>query len=100
GADVAGRKGNPLQATGLGRGDVPSVYSQRLVDESESAPAVLVRAGIELPTGSEPKGFGNGGVDLGGGALVEKSWDRFTASGGAYYVHTSTAASFERAGVH
>lgn len=98
--DVGGKEAYRLQDNDLGLGDVPIVYTQRIVDESESSPAVALRAGVELPAGSEPKGFGNGGIDAGGGVLVEKSWDRFTASGGAYYVSTSTARSFANAGVH
>lgn len=83
----------------LGFGDLPIVLTHRLVDEGSSSPAVAVRAGIELPTGSESKGFGSGGLDWGLGVLAERSWGRWTATGAVDWTKTDDAESFEDAQV-
>lgn len=88
-----------LEGDRLGLGDVPIVWTQRVVTESPSAPAIALRAGIELPTGSEARGFGNGGIDFGGGVLLEKSWGDFTLTGGIDYVVTQRPSSFVGSGV-
>ena len=88
-----------LEETELGFGDLPIALTHRLVDEGASSPAVAVRAGIELPIGSQSKGFGNGGLDWGLGVLAERSWGRWTASGAVDWTKTDDASSFEQAGV-
>jgi hypothetical protein len=82
-----------------GLSDVPIVVTHQFIPESDSSPAFSARAGIELPTGSESKGFGNGALDWGGGLLAEKSFDRWTATAAVDYVFTGTSDSFERAGI-
>lgn len=88
-----------LEPNELGFGDVPVVVTHQLVDESDSAPAVSVRAGVDLPLGSESRGFGNGALDWGGGVLAEKSFGRWTATAAVDYVFTRRASSFVGSGV-
>lgn len=92
-----GREAFRLEGNELGLGDVPIVLTQRIVDESASSPGIALRAGVELPIGAESKGFGNGGIDWGGGACVERTFGRCTLSGGAYYVFVATPDSFDEA---
>lgn len=88
-----------LEGNRLALGDVPIVWTQRVVAEDEGSVGVAVRAGLELPTGSESRGFGNGGFDFGGGVLLEKSLGDFTLTGGADYVFTHRPSSFVGSGV-
>lgn len=97
--DKDGKRVFSLDSSTVELGDIPIVVTGRIVDEGPSTPSVAWRAGIELPTGSQTKGFGNGGIDWGGGFALEHSIDRFTLTGGAYYVSTATPDSFSDADV-
>ncbi len=79
--------------------DTPLVFTERLVDEQGSTPAVALRAGVDLPTGSEARGTGNGGWDWGVGVLAEKSWERWTMTGALDWVDAKRPSSFVSAGV-
>ena len=88
-----------LEGNQVGMGDVPIVLTVSVLDESESTPALALRGGVELPTGSESDGFGNGAVDYGLGFLAERSWGRWTGTGAVDWVDTHSSESFEDAGV-
>lgn len=88
-----------MEGNEVGIGDVPIILTAAIQEESATAPAVAVRAGLELPTGSESSGFGNGGVDFGAGILAERSWGRWTATGAIDWVDVQSSSSFESAGV-
>jgi hypothetical protein len=88
-----------MRGNEIGLGDVPVVLTVSVLDESEATPALAVRAGVELPTGSEPDGFGNGKLDYGIGVLAERSFGRWTATGAVDWIEAGTSRSFERAGV-
>ncbi len=79
--------------------DTPLIFTERLVDEQGSTPAVALRAGVDLPTGSEARGTGNGGWDWGVGVLAEKSWERWTMTGAIDWVDAKRPSSFVSAGV-
>lgn len=79
--------------------DIPIILTQRVLDETESRPAVALRAGIELPVGSESQGFSNGELDYGAGFVVEHSIDRWTWTAGGDYVATGQSSAFRRASV-
>ena len=42
----------------IGFGDVPLVLTRAVRDEDAEGPGVALRVGVELPTGSEDRGFG------------------------------------------
>ena len=88
-----------LENDEVGLGDVPVVLAHQIVDETESVPAVALRLGVDVPVGSESKGFGNGGWDWGGGVIAQKSWGRWTATAGVDYVFTQRPSSFVGTGV-
>lgn len=69
----------------LGLMDVPIFLTSSVRPEDEHGPGVALRFGVELPTGSQSSGFGNGGIDFGGGILLEKSLARWTLTAGADY---------------
>jgi hypothetical protein len=97
--DRGGERAYELADNEVGLGDVPLIVTQRILDEAEHGVGVSLRAGVELPTGSESKGFGNGGIDWGGGVLAESTLGRFTLTGGAYHVITASSDGFDRAGI-
>lgn len=88
-----------LEGNQFGMGDVPIVLTVSVLEESETRPALAVRGGIELPTGSESDGFGNGKVDYGLGFLGERSFGRWTATGAVDWVDVQSSESFEEANV-
>ncbi|MFN0007518.1 MAG: DUF3187 family protein [Planctomycetota bacterium] len=88
-----------LEGNQVGMGDVPIVLTVSVLEESETRPALAVRGGIELPTGSDSDGFGNGKVDYGIGFLGERSFGRWTATGAIDWVDVQSSESFEEAGV-
>jgi len=89
-----------LEEDQVGIGDVPVFFTTRLRAEDESGPALAWRFGIELPTGSEGRGFGNGAIDLGLGLLFERSRGRFTATGGIDYRVPGQSTLFREAAGH
>jgi hypothetical protein len=97
--DADGQRVYEMQDDEIALGDIPIVVTQRILDEHEDGVALALRAGLELPTGSESDGFGNGGIDWGGGLLAESSAGRITLTGAAYYVVTADPSAFEDAGV-
>jgi hypothetical protein len=86
-----------LDGNEVGFGDLPIVLTHALVDESASHPGVSIRAGVELPTGSEEKGFGNGKLDYGGGLLAEKAFGRWNTTAAVDYVVAGSSHTFEQA---
>jgi uncharacterized protein DUF3187 len=97
--DQNGQRAYELEPYTVAIGDIPIVVTQRVADEKDAGVGLALRAGIELPVGSESKGFGNGGIDWGGGLLAERSIERVTLTGAAYYVVTASSSAFDRAGV-
>jgi hypothetical protein len=68
---------------GLGLQDIPVLLTWAVRREDEGGPGVALRAGLELPTGSQSRGLGNGALDIGAGVLAERSLGRWTIIGGA-----------------
>lgn len=97
--DKDGQRAFDLEPNELELGDVPIVFTQSLLREAADGVSLDLRAGVELPSGSQASGFGNGGIDWGGGVIAEKSINRFTLGGGAYFVDAATADSFARADI-
>jgi len=79
--------------------DVPVIVTHRVLAEDDGTPGVALRAGVELPTGSESAGAGNGGLDWGAGVVIEKNWPRWSITGGVDLVIPSTPDSFAGSGV-
>lgn len=88
-----------LEEDRLGFGDVPLIVNTQLRSEDADGPAVALRVGAELPLGSDERGFGNGGVDFGLGAIAEKSWERWSLFGGVNWIVPHEPGSFEDAGI-
>ncbi|MFM7298614.1 MAG: DUF3187 family protein [Planctomycetota bacterium] len=59
----------------------------------------LVRGTVELPTGSESDGFGNGAVDFGLGWNAELDLGRSTLFACASWAHPGASSAMERAGI-
>jgi hypothetical protein len=94
-----GKLAYQLDGNELGFGDLPVVLTHAFVEETADTPTIAGRVGVEIPTGSESKGFGNGELDYGGGVLAEKSFGRWTTTAAVDYVVTGTSHTFETAGV-
>jgi hypothetical protein len=83
----------------VGLGDIPIIYTHQILDEDGNTPALAVRVGVELPTGSESAGFGNGKLDVGGGVLAQRTLGRWTLTGAVDYVYPGSSSAFAAAGV-
>jgi len=79
--------------------DTPLVITERIVDEQADVPAVALRAGVDLPTGSEASGTGNGGWDWGLGLMAEKTLGRWSFTGAVDWVDAKRPSSFVGSGV-
>ncbi len=88
-----------LEEDRVGLGDVPIIVNTALRAEDPEGPAVALRLGVELPLGSEQRGFGNGGVDFGGGLIAERSWSRWSVFGGVNWIVPHEPSSFRDAGI-
>jgi len=74
-----------LQEDQAGFGDIPVGLAYALLKEDAKTPGLLIRGALELPTGDEEDGFGNGRYDVGLGLVAEKSLGRFTFASGIDY---------------
>jgi len=99
--DRAGDRLYGLEEDRLGFTDSPLVVTAAILDEEPTSwrPGVAMRAGLELPTGSEERGFGSGGVDWGAGVLVEKSRGRWTWTAAVDLIAPDPTDSLVDAGV-
>ncbi len=80
-------------------GDVPVIWTQEIVGEDRAPFALAVRGGLELPTGSESRGAGNGAFDWGGGFVAERSIERWTFFGGVDGMKNGNPSAFDAAGI-
>lgn len=80
--------------------DIPVFLTGNVSREDAHGPGVALRFGIELPTGSESDGFGNGGFDFGGAIVVEKSLARWTLTAGADYTVPAQPDAWEHSGAY
>ena len=69
-----------------GLGDIEVGVKYRFVEEGERQPQIGIFPMIELPTGNERRGLGNGRLWARLPAWVQKSWGPWTTYGGGGYV--------------
>ena len=98
-AEIGGNTAYTLAPYEIEMLDTPLVLTQRLQEESASSPAIALRAGVDLPTGSESRGAGNGGWDWGAGVLAEKTLGRWTWTAALDWVDAQAPSSFRAAGI-
>lgn len=80
--------------------DVPIFLTYQLTKESSGVPALAARVGLELPIGSQERGYGNGALDYGAGLIGEKSTGRWTVSGGVDFVRAGDSDRLRRSNGH
>jgi len=88
-----------FEGSRFGLGDLPLIWTQQLIANPAQGEYIAWRAGVELPLGSESKGFGNGGIDVGAGLLGERSFGRWTTTAAVDAVVPAQPDSFDEAGV-
>lgn len=88
-----------LEGDSVGLGDVPIVLTQRVLDADGCGPAVFLQAAIELPTGSEQDGFGNGEIDWALGLGLEMSVSDWTFGGGLGWTDRGRPTGFVATGL-
>ncbi len=71
------------QGTRYGFGDTEIGAKYRFVEETDATPQIGVFPMLEIPTGSESRGLGNGRFQAYLPAWVQKSWGRLTSYAGA-----------------
>jgi len=79
--------------------DLPIIVTHELLSGADGSTALSVRAGIELPTGSEPGGFGNGGIDWGFAACAARDIGRWSWNAGLDWVQAGESDAMRAAGV-
>jgi hypothetical protein len=84
-----------LEGNALELGDLPVVVTHELWRDATERTFVSGRVGVELPTGSESRGYGNGGVDVGLGLLAEGSSGRWSTFGAVDLVFPARRDSFD-----
>lgn len=89
-----------LEGNRIGLGDVPILLTVAVREEDEDGPGIALRGGVELPTGSERRGLGNGAVDVGFGVIGEQSLGRWTITGGADLILPGQSSRMEAAPDH
>jgi len=82
-----------------GFGDIPLIFTRQLRVEDNQGPGVAVRFGLEIPTGSAERGFGNGEFDFGLGTLFESSAGRWTVTGALDFIAPGRPQAFEHVGL-
>jgi hypothetical protein len=73
--------------TAYGVGDVELGAKYRFIEETESLPQIGTFPQLEIPTGEENQGLGNGSAQLFLPLWVQKSWGPWTTYGGGGYWH-------------
>lgn len=77
--------------------DIPITLTQRVVDARGAAPSVYVSGLVELPTGSEDDGFGNGALEWGVGLGLESTIEDWSFGGGVGWNDRVRPTSFVEA---
>jgi len=97
--EAGGVEAYSLEGDRLGLCDVPIVVTHCIVDARGASPAVFVQGALELPTGSEERGFGNGAIDWGLGVGIESDLGDWIVGGGLGWTDRQQPSSFARAGL-
>lgn len=81
--------------------DVPLTLSWAPTGQKNQGPgtAVLLRAGIELPTGDQHRGYGNGQIDTTFGAVLEQRFEQVALYGHLQHTFAGTPAPSRDAGL-
>lgn len=79
--------------------DVPLSAAFQLCRPYAGSPGVLLRAGVELPTGDEDRGAGNGELDATLGVAASLPLRQFTVHGHAQHTFAGTPARARAAGL-
>jgi len=80
---------------GFHLGDIPVTVKVGLSDPRKAAVGLALRGMVELPTGNESRGFGNGKVDGSAGVVVEKRFENLAFYSSLDEVIPGTPDSFE-----
>ena len=82
----------------FGLADIPVQLKYAILTEHAYPLGLSVRAGLELPTGRESEDFGSGGLDLGLGVILEKSFDHLGFFSSFDYLVYERPSDFRSAG--
>jgi Putative MetA-pathway of phenol degradation len=82
----------PNDSTVAGPGDLLLGVKWRFIEEKDLRPQLAVYPQVELPTGNQQRGLGDGKVAYILPLLAEKNWDKWTAYGNAAYVVQTAGA--------
>lgn len=88
-----------LEEDTFGIQDMPIGVAYAVLKEDATIPGLQIRGALELPTGKEEFGFGNGAIDAGLGFVVEKSLGIFTFILGGDYTWIQPTDAMKDAGV-
>jgi hypothetical protein len=97
--ESAGQTAWELDEAELGLADLPVTLTQMLAEPRAGVPGLALQAAVELPTGSESGGYGNGALDWGVALVAELSHGDWTIGAGASWVDRAPSSGFERTGL-
>jgi hypothetical protein len=85
-----------MEPNRAGLGDLPLVLSVALGAPDDPRRAHALRAVVELPTGSQEDGLGNGGVDFGLGYVAQADRGALSHYVAASWIHPRDVEAFDR----
>lgn len=88
-----------VESSNLSLLDLPLSLTWQLRPGGDGRLGLALRAGLELPTGDQSRGFGSGGVDAGLGALADYRIGGIAIYGHAQHTWTSTPEQARRNGL-
>ncbi len=94
-----GNEAYALESDTMGLLDLPVIVTHELREAVDERIGLALRAGIELPTGSESRGFGNGRVDWGLAVSAGQSFGRWSWTLGLDWVEAGRSERFANSGV-
>ncbi|HEY5533869.1 MAG TPA: transporter [Ignavibacteria bacterium] len=68
-----------------GLGDIELGFKYRFIKETSSTPQIGIFPMVDIPTGNQNKGLGNGGIQVFLPVWIQKSFGKWTTYGGAGY---------------
>lgn len=78
--------------------DVPLMLTWQVLERTGTQPGLALRGGVELPTGDAGRGYGNGGLDVSLGVLLEQHTGPIAWYGHAQHTLAATPNQTQRAG--
>lgn len=88
-----------LEGNEVGLLDVPVIVTHQVLTPNDEQIGLALRAGVEIPVGSESRGYGNGAWDWGLGICAGQNSGRWSWTAGLDWVQAGESSDFRAAGM-